>query len=367
MSAQRFQILLQDIGGAVYVIDVADEMTIFKATTIHELKKKVKTQAKPEYALEDMRLLFAGKQLEETKTLAEYKIKKNSVIFLVQRMPGGSTRKTISLPPKDNYDKRHDLNDSSVVLTNAQDCLDPFPPDKDAPPRVKMSCGHAFDPSNLTAYCRNLVEKGEFNLYCPANTDKAKQKQCRKIWDYSEVRQAALLNDAECQWFESKMSESAALALQYCDMKQCPGCNSYAERADCTNLRVHCPTCTKINGRVYEFCWQCLQEWTGPSTSTGCGRKECVPPELATIQDAPMMKLHGVYVPNRRACPNCGKVVEHNGTGCKMMACVRCNKEFCFFCLEFKENCLKSAPGSHFRACQIPVAPKQTCIPVWRH
>ena len=250
-----------------------------------------------------------------------------------------------------------------MPFTDEPDCLDPFP-DPDNPKRVKMKCGHGVDPNTLTAYCRSLLDQHIFKFTCPAIVDSKTNKKCGKEWEYADVRLAALLTDAEMQYFESKMSEYAA--SQYCDIKECPGCRSFTERIDLNNLRVHCPICTKKKGRSYDFCWQCLKEWTGPTkSSVKCGNESCIHPDIPSIRDAPYIQLYGKTVPNHRACPTCGKVVEHTTEACKNVICPRCKKQFCFLCLELTVDCQRSAPGSWYKACAKPVAPKQTVIPVW--
>ena len=348
--------------------------------------------------------------------------------------------------------KEHDESDLTLKFTDEPDAITgiSFPGD---PKRVKMSCGHAVDPNTLAAWCRSLLDQQKVKFHCPAITEKdakgVMKKQCKKVWDYAEVRRIALLNDAECGYFESKLSEYAA--LQYCDMKECPGCRSFVEREDLTNLHVTCPVCSKKKGRTYDFCWQCLQDWTGLAKSAvKCGNSTCVHPELASVQNAPMFTLNdkkvqccdmkecpgcrsfveredltnlhvtcpvcskkkgrtydfcwqclqdwtglaksavkcgnstcvhpelasvqdsltftlnGKEVPLRRACPTCGKVVEHmNDKTCKFMICPRCQNEYCFMCLELKSECLRTAPLGWFKECAKPIADKQTAIPVW--
>lgn len=364
----KFSVIVQGIEATFTVVPVATNETEFQKTTIKQLKAKI-VALRPELTVDSLRLLFAGKQLEEQNgaeqaTLEFYKIRGKSTIHAVVRMPGGTTRDDIPRPPSPN-DKEHSLSDLSIKFTTLKpDCIDPFP-DPKAPPRVEMSCGHGVDPNSLTVYCRSLVDQNHFEMFCPAIVDTKTQKQCKKVWEYVEVRRVALLNDDECRWFESKIAERAA--QQYCDMKECPGCRSFLERADLNNLRVRCLICSKKKASSYDFCWQCLHEWSGPTTSSvKCGRAECEHPDIPSVRDAPEMKLNGMSVPNRRACPTCSKIVEHNGTGCKMIICSRCQKEFCFLCLLLKEDCLKTAPGSYFMGCKKPIADRQTVIPPWR-
>lgn len=111
---------------------------------------------------------------------------------------------------------------------------------------------------------------------------------------------------------------------------QCPGCNTYVERADLSNLNVHCSVCTADKGHIYEFCWQCLKQWKGPGPrSDRCDNDACTNKELQLLMNCPTTSLpqvEGVTTcPSIRACPTCGQMVEHDTTGCKNIFCTRCN------------------------------------------
>ena len=371
--AKRFSLQLQGIEATFLVIPVADTEEEFNATTIVSLKEMI-LRKRPEIGeIDRMRLLFAGKQLENVKsngrkaTFADYKIKPQSTLHFVLRLHGGSERRDeLQRPdtPEAEITSSDYFDMFSVEFTDDLDCIDPFP-DPSMPRRVKMSCGHATGPSSLTAYCRSIIDQGGFELSCPALVDGDTTKKCNHVWEYPEVRLIARLTDEECHWFESKIAERAAML--YCDMKECPGCKSFIERGDLTNLRVTCSICTKKNGgKNTYFCWQCLKEWTGPVTSSvQCGRDDCMHPDIPSIRDASPMELCGIEVPNRRACPTCGKVVEHDGGGCKNIICPRCKIEFCFLCLERTSICQKLSPSSWYRGCKNGVAQRQSTIPVW--
>lgn len=259
-------------------------------------------------------------------------------------------------------EKQYNPSDLSIHFTD-KECS--ITGDKDTPSgRAVMSCGHAVDPNALTAWCRSLLDQMQWDFYCPAIVD-GKTKQCKKVWPYEEVRRLALLNEAETKYFEAKMSEYAAKT--FCDMKECPGCRSFVERENASNLRVVCVVCTKKKGSPFEFCWNCDAAWSGPTTSAvKCGNSNCEHRDISTIRDAPNVALaHGTIkdVPSRRACPTCGYVTEHDTTGCKYMLCQRCRKEYCFACLQMKAQCIKTS--NYFIACSRSVAPVQTSIPVW--
>ena len=379
--AEQWQIFVTGMGAEVCTINISTNQADFMSTTVSRLRKLIHEKW-PHVATgpDELRLLFAGKQLEDRlrngneAKLEDYNIQNNSTLQLVFRLPGGSEStppkgpkftERVPPPPVDPIGlKVHSLDNFTLKFTEKMPDSITGISDPEDQPRVVMTCGHAVDPNTLTAWCRSLLDKQEWEFYCPAIISQTDNKQCKKVWEYSEVRKVALLNEEEMRYFESKMSEYAS--LQYCDMKECPGCRSFVERADLKNLRVHCFICTKKKGKRYDFCWNCEKEWTGPSTSAvKCGNPECQHPSLPSIRDATMIKINDIDVPCRRACPTCGVVVEHNQKGCKFIICPRCKKEFCFLCLLLKDKCLAASPSSWFKGCKKAVAPKQTEIPIW--
>lgn len=351
MSA--FFVHVQGITAKIITVKVADDMESFRKTTVEQLKQKI-YEANQYVEPEFMRLSFVGKELEAEKTLEYYNFQVKSFVAVVIRVPGGSKASATLKVYPDKF---------PLEFTNEPDCIDPVTYSDDTSKRVKMKCGHAVNPNSLTEYCRNLIDENKFKFVCPA-VDNWSSGKCEKEWDYADIRLAALLTDAEKKYFETKISDNAV--LQYSDGKECPGCGSWVERRDKLNLRVHCPICTKEKSRTYDFCWHCLNEWSGPTTSSEkCGNSNCVNPDIAAIMNTSDVLIAEKMVPNRRACPTCGKVVEHTTDGCKYVACPRCNNKFCFLCLKLKEKCQESAPQSWFGHCASDVAPKQTVIPKW--
>ena len=63
-NPNQFSVLLQGIEASFTVVPVATNETEFQKTTIKELKTKI-VALRPELTVDSLRLLFAGKQLEE--------------------------------------------------------------------------------------------------------------------------------------------------------------------------------------------------------------------------------------------------------------------------------------------------------------
>ncbi|XP_061565998.1 uncharacterized protein si:ch211-212k18.15 [Cololabis saira] len=262
-------------------------------------------------------------------------------------------------------EKRYDRRDTTLKFVNRPDALDPLPPDEeDVGLRAEMSCGHAVTPQSLTGWCRSLLDQGQYKFKCPALLEGTLQK-CDALWSYQEVRKLAVLTVEEMQHFEENIAHIAA--AEYCDFKSCPGCKTYIEREDLSNLNVECIVC-KAEKKAYQFCWQCLKPWKGPAPrSDRCDNDDCVNHELELLRickNTSLTQVQGVdSCPSIRACPTCGQKVEHDKTGCKNILCPRCQVEFCFVCLKLTPACLETS--SYFIPCSDGVAPRQTSIPVW--
>ncbi|XP_063751696.1 E3 ubiquitin-protein ligase ARIH2-like isoform X2 [Eleginops maclovinus] len=258
-------------------------------------------------------------------------------------------------------EKCYDPKDTTLIFVDGEDDHD-FERNDFKSLRAKMSCGHTVTPMSLTNWCKHLLSQGEIGFVCG-------QPDCNVEWTYDEVWKMALLTPEEMEYFDKKMFSRAA--KEFLDFKSCPGCKCSVVRSDVNNLRVCCVMCTAKTNVAFSFCWQCLEEWKGPSPYPDrCANEGCINKQqeiLNTCPDITFESVRGVAgCPSVRVCPTCGLLLEHNRTKCKNMRCPRCKVEFCFVCLKLTEECLAQEKSSHYLCCPSGVAPRQTTIPVWQ-
>uniref|UniRef100_A0A8C1YYU5 Uncharacterized protein n=1 Tax=Cyprinus carpio TaxID=7962 RepID=A0A8C1YYU5_CYPCA len=139
---------------------------------------------------------------------------------------------------------------------------------------VKLPCGHRRPAHYIIAWFKYCLKQRQTEFSCPA-FDESRKRICGTKLSYEGVCGLIPLTSKQTQFLQENLSLVTAGHL--CHYKACPGCLTYVERRDQTNLCVHCTICTATKKHTYYFCWSCRSEWKGPPTHNAlrCSNNSC--------------------------------------------------------------------------------------------
>ena len=84
-----FELYIHGMGADKFSLDFGTNEDKFQKTTIKEIKEKlIREQALP-LETENIRLIFAGRQLNDDETVSSCDINNKSTLMSVTRVPGG--------------------------------------------------------------------------------------------------------------------------------------------------------------------------------------------------------------------------------------------------------------------------------------
>jgi len=129
IDATPFQLFVKLLTGKTIVIDVFSEMTILQVKQQIRNSDHLSEEDQNTFP-ERLRLIFAGKQLEDPRTLAMYNIQKESTLHVVLRLRGGVQDNMLCLnkdmlAPEFNYDFSRENDKGKVFMRGGENYVRP--------------------------------------------------------------------------------------------------------------------------------------------------------------------------------------------------------------------------------------------------
>lgn len=124
----------------------------------------------------------------------------------------------------------------------------------------------------------------------------------------------------------------------------------------CSGCGTFCKLTGGGAGRGAFQCSPCLQAARAGDSASDAAT-------IKVLAEAPVEKIAHTTAPKIRACPKCGKLIEHDTQGCRRVTCSHCNTDFCFICLKVPRPhhddtlCFYSCPLSAYMGLWVPHKP----------
>ncbi|CAF1318393.1 unnamed protein product [Didymodactylos carnosus] len=269
--------------------------------------------------IEGHRFVMDGKQLrlndEQTFNQQKEQITNGKVIFVLDRLPGG----TDTVVNEPYISKSIDLIMSALPF----ELLSMF--------KTDGICTACRDNTQCLTLCCTQVCEDCFPKYFKSKHFKLKcmNPTCTKTLNSQDYFRT--------QKFQNLMSdfEGKQQLIQNIDCQICR-CGALMIN-DKMYSQQECQKCKR------RLCFFCNKDWDESkmknmlyTCKNNCDYEAKITYELVPMKDSnPPMQI-----PNRRCCPKCFNTGAYGGV-CKYHKCTSCGYDFCFICLESKEDCNK--------------------------